>query len=146
MLFYTTIFVACLIAAIIIPWLYRLFSGAGKAVHRLILPRSEHDPTSHLKAGSVREGLTPWDIKDHRAPGMLAMEYAARPKAEQRLAGDDSYYGPRNSYSALKPVKSRMPNAGWINREDKPTPKGNTYKVTRREKKFTGILKPSSWD
>ena len=146
MLFYTTIFVACVIAAIVIPWLYRLISGAGKAVHQTILPRSEHGPTSHLETSPVHNGSTPWDLRNHHAPGMLAMEYAARPKAEQKFAGDNSYYGPRNNYSALKPVKSRMPNAGWIHREDKPTLKGDTYRVTRRAKKFTGILKPLSWD
>jgi len=146
MLIYTTIFVACVIAAILIPWLYRLISGAGKAVHQTILPRSEHSPTSHLETHSVRNGSTPWDLKKHHAPGMFAMEYAARPKAEQKFAGDNSYYGPRNNYSSLTPVKSRMPSAGWIHREDKPTLNGDTYKVTRRAKKFTGVLKPLSWD
>jgi len=146
MLFYTTIFVACVIAAIVIPWLYRLISGAGKAVHQTILPRSEQGPTSHLETSPVHNGSTPWDLKTHRATGMLAMEYAARPKAEQKFAGDNSYYGPRNNYSALKPVKSRMPSADWIHREDKPALKGDIYKVTRRAKKFTGILKPLSWD
>ena len=146
MLFYTAIFVACLIAAIVIPWLYRLISGAGKAVHRTILPSSERGPTSHLATSPVRNGSTPFDLKNHRAPGMLAMEYAARPKAEQKLAGDNSYYGPHNNYSALKQTKSRMPSDGWIHREDRPTLKGDTYRVTRRAKKFTGILKPTSWD
>ena len=146
MLFYTTIFVACVIAAIVIPWLYRLISGAGKAVHQTILPRSERGPTNHLETSPVRNGSTPWDLKNHHATGNLAMEYAARPKAEQKFAGDNSYYGPRNNYSALKPVKSRMPSADWIHREDKPALKGDIYKVTRRAKKFTGILKPLSWD
>ena len=146
MLIYTTIFVACVIAAILIPWLYRLISGAGNAVHQTILPRSEHGPNSHLETHPVRNGSSPWDLKKHHALGMLAMEYAARPKAEQKFAGDNSYYGPRNNYSALKPVKSRMPSAGWIHREDKQMLKGDTYRVTRRAKKFTGILKPLSWD
>jgi len=145
MLFYTTIFVACLLAAIIIPWLYRLISSAGKVVQRTILPGSEHGPTSHLETIPVRNGSTQFDLKNHHAPGMLAVEYAARPKAEQKFAGDNSYYGPRNNYSSLTPVKSRMPSAGWIHREDKPTPKGDTYRVTRRAKKFTGVLKPTSW-
>ena len=145
MLFYTTIFVACLIAAIVIPWLYRSISSAGKAVQRTILPSSEHGPTSHLETIPVRNGSTQFDLKNHHAPGMLAVEYAARPKAEQKFAGDNSYYGPRNNYSSLTPVKSRMPSAGWIHREDKPTPKGDTYRVTRRAKKFTGVLKPTSW-
>jgi len=146
MLFYTTIFVACVLAAIIIPWLYRLISSAGKVVQRTILPGSEHGPTSHLETIPVRNGSTQFDLKNHHAPGMLAVEYAARPKAEQKFAGDNSYYGPRNNYSSLTPVKSRMPSADWIHREDKPTPKGDTYRVTRRAKKFTGILKPTSWN
>jgi hypothetical protein len=146
MLFYTTIFVTCLIAAIVIPWLYRLISGAGKAVHRTILPSSEHGPTRHLATSPVGNGSTPFDLKNYHAPRVLAMEYAARPKAEQKLAGDNSYYGPRNNYSALKLVKSRMPSADWIHREDRPTFKGDdTYRVSRRAKKFTGILKPTSW-
>ena len=146
MLFYTTIFVACLIAAIVIPWLYRSISSAGKAVHRTILPSSERGPTSHLGTSPVRNGSASFDLKNHHAPGALAVEYAARPKAEQKFAGDNSYYGPRNNYSELTPVKSRMPSAGWIHREDKPTLKGDTYRVTRRAKKFTGFLKPTSWN
>jgi hypothetical protein len=142
MLFYTTIFLACVIAAIIIPWLYRLISDAGKAVHRTILPHSEHGPTSHLRTSLVRHGSTPWDLKNHRAPGMFA-------KAEQKIASDDSYYGPRNQYSASTQAKVFMPNAGWIHREDKTAFIGNTYKVTRRLKtreKFPKIVsKPESW-
>jgi len=142
MLIYTTIFVACVVAAIIIPWLYRLISGAGKAVHRTILPRSEHGPTSHLKTSLARHGSTPWDLKNHYAPGMLA-------KVEQKIAMDNSYYGPRNQYSTSTQAKVFMPNAGWINREDKTALNCNSYKVTRRLKireKFPNIVsKPTSW-
>ena len=149
MLIYTAIFVACVIAAIFIPWLYRLISSAGKAVHRTILPRSDHGPTSHVGTSPVSHGSTPWDLKNHHAPGMLAMEYAARPKAEQKFAGDNSYYGPRNNYSALKHTRSRMPSAGWIHREDKTALIGNTYTVTRRlktrEKNHRIVSKPLSW-
>ena len=133
MLFYTTIFVACLVAAIIIPWLYRLIAGAGKAVHRSMLPRSEHGPTSHLGTSPARHGSTAWDLKNNHIPGMLlAREFAGQSKVRQKIGEDSSYYGPLNTYSAPKYNKARMPKADWIQREDKTALIGNTYKVTRR--------------
>jgi hypothetical protein len=148
MLFYTTIFVACVIAAIIIPWLYRLISGAGKAVHRTILPRSEHGPTSHLKTSTVRNGSHPFDLKNHHAPGMLlAREYAGRSKVGQKIGENTSYYGPHNNYSAPSYNKARMPKADWIHREDKTALIGSTYKVTRRvntKMKMPKILRKQS--
>jgi hypothetical protein len=150
MLFYTTIFVACLISAIAIPWLYRSISSAGKAVQRTILPSSEQGPTSHLETSPVRNGSTPFDLKNHHVPGMLlAREYAGRSKVEQKFAGANSYYGPRFIYSASTQAKVWTPNAGSIHRKDKPALLGNTYKVTRtvnpREKFSKIISKPSSW-
>lgn len=146
MLFYTTIFVICLIAAVVLPWLYHLISGVGTTIHRAIRPDSDKGPTSHLETSQVRNGAVPWDL---HAPRVIAREYGVRTKADGRIGEDNSYYGPRNSYSELAPSKTRMPNDGWIHREDKTALIGNTYKVTRRlktrEKNPRIVSKPSSW-
>ena len=133
MLFYTTIFVACLAAAIIIPWLYRLIAGAGKAVHRSILPGSVHGPTSHLDSSPARNRSNAWDLKNNHIPGMvLARSFAGQSKVRHKIGEDSSHYGPLNTYSAPKYNKALMPKADWIQREDKTALIGSTYKVTRR--------------
>ena len=150
MLFYTTIFVASLIGAVVILWLYRLISGAARAIHKTTLPRSDTGPTSHLETSPVRNGSTPRDLKNQHVPEMLlAREYAGRPKVEPKFAGDNSYYGPHDQYSALTYTNAWMPSADWIHREDKTALIGNTYKVTRkaktREKNPKIVSRPSSW-
>lgn len=50
MFFYTSLFIASILVALVLIKLYRAISDAGKAVYQAILPSSKlkHDPTSHL--------------------------------------------------------------------------------------------------
>lgn len=153
MLFYTAIFIVCLIAAIIIPWLYRLISGAGKVVQQTVLPRAKNGPTNHVETNQVSLSNTdtssPWDLVSHHAPRALARVRARQAEAEHAIGESNSYYGPRNVYSAPLCTETDMPSAGWIQREDRPTPNGASYKVTRRvrtrEQNPKAVRKPSNW-
>ena len=153
MLFYTAIFVSCVLAAIIIPWLYRLISGAGKAVQRTVLPGAEKGPVSHLNTSPVYAGnngaSTPWDLVSYNESTALARVRAKRSAAERNTAKNNSYIGPRNEYSAPLHVNVDLPSFGWINREDRPSKDGKTYKVTRRvrtrEKNPKHVNRPSNW-
>ena len=153
MLFYTAIFVVCVIAAISIPWLYRLISSAGKAVQQTIFPGSEKGPTSHLKTTPVYSGnngaSAPWDLTSYNEPMVLARVSANQAEVDQAMGENTSYYGPNNVYAAPLRAKVILPSSGWIQREDKRLHDGITYKVTRRvktrEKNPKYVSRPSSW-
>jgi len=153
MFLYTTIFIVCLVAAVTIPWLYRLISGAGKVVQQAILPGAEKGPTSHLQANPVyassNGASVPWDLISYNEPKALARIHADRSEAEETMGQNKSYFGPCDVYSAPLRTKVNLPNAGWIQREDKPSLKGTTYKVSRRvktrEKNPQHVGRPSSW-
>ena len=153
MFFYIAIFIACVIAAIIIPWLFRLISGAGKAVQRSVLPGAEKGPVSHLNISPVYAGnngaSTPWDLVSYNESTALARVRAKRLAAERNTAKNNSYIGPRNEYSAPLHTDVNLPVTGWINREDKPSKDGTSYKVTRRvrtrEKNPKHVNRPTSW-
>ncbi len=153
MLFYTSIFIACIITAVVIPWLYRLVSGAGTVILQTISPRCEKGPTCHLKANSVRlrsHSLSAYrSLETHGAPIISTRTHGKRPEIRQEIAEDASYYGPRNIYSAPSHARVRLPSAGWLRREDSHSEIGGTYKVTRRlkvrEKNPKIESKPASW-
>ena len=66
MFFYASLFVASVVVALVLVWLYRAIANAGKAVYQAILPsyKLNHDPTSHLDKvdleTSVNEVPMPW--------------------------------------------------------------------------------------
>ncbi len=133
MLFYTTSLVACVLAAVLIPWFYRLASKVGTTVQRSLSPR-DTGPVSHLPANPV--------TKDQ--PVILACT-----GADVKSKRDNSYLGPRNDYSAPLQAKVHLKSEGWIRREDRMTTGGRTYKVNRRlkvrEQKPEYVSKPKSW-
>lgn len=141
-LFYIAIFVACLGAALIIPWLFRLLSSTGRAVQRSIFPRSDSGPTGHLKANPTRAVNTD-------SPASVSRKCAVRSHADLNPESDNSYFGPRKEYSPPLEAKVQLNSAGWISREDRLTSNGRTYKVNRRikvrEKYPKYISKPASW-
>ncbi len=153
MLLYTFILVACIIVAVVIPWLYRLVSGAGTVILQTISPRCEKGPTSHLKANSVRlhtHSLSAYrSLETHGAPIISARTHDKRREIRQEIAEDASYYGPRNIYISPTHAKVQLPSAGWLQREDSHSAAGRAYKVTRRlkirEKNPKIVSKPASW-
>lgn len=83
MFFYTSLFVASLIVALILVWLYRAILGAGKAVYRAILPSSKSNPTDHRKRQAVRttvnDAVTPWGWGEHVKLSQAARTAAIAP-------------------------------------------------------------------
>ena len=59
-LFYSSTFIACIAAAIVVPWLYRSVSNASASVQRLMNKRVRTGPTGHL-------GMTRALSADHKA-------------------------------------------------------------------------------
>ena len=135
MLFYTTILVACLIAAVILPLLYRLISSAVGAFLKTGHQRSKNLPTSHLSyetAAALKKD--PWVPQ--------AVSLATNPsEARQETVGDKSNYGRRNEYAQPLQANERLNSAGWLNREDCRS----SYKIKRRtQEELNMISKPTN--
>ena len=135
MLFYTAILIACLIAAIILPLLYRLISSAVGAVLKTGQQRSKNLPTSHLcnqTAAVVKKD--PW------GPQVVRLA-ANRTEARQETVGDKSCYGRPNVYAQPLQANERLKSDGWLNREDHRS----SYKVKRRtQEELNLISKPTN--
>ncbi len=131
MLFYTTILVACLIAAVIFPWLYRVISSVVGVFFKTGRRRSNNLPTSHLSnqtAGVIK--------KDARDP--YAVRQATNStKAKQETVGDKNHSGQR---------KVHLKSTDWLNREDCRTENHSSYKIKRRSQgELDKIRKPKNW-
>jgi hypothetical protein len=130
MFFYTALFVASLIAAFIIIWLYRSIADAGKAVYQAMLPSSRNAATSHLENQTVRTSVndtpTPWGWKNHQTPAR-----------------------PLNGRAASQPATRNKQNVGWPYREEKSEFAGKAYKVRRhvrlKRTNLANTSKPWGW-
>ena len=49
MFFYTSLFVASFIIAMVVLWLYKSLVGIGKAIYQAILPSSKSNITAHAE-------------------------------------------------------------------------------------------------
>ena len=141
-LFYISIFVACAFSALVFAWLFRMITKAGSKAIRVICPGSDKGPTSHLH-------VFPDSILDKERAASFSGARAVRSTDESHTGGDNSYFGPRNDYSAPLRANVQLNSAGWIRREDKQTVNGRTYKVNRRlkvrEANLLYVSKPESW-
>jgi len=158
MFFYTALFVASVIAAFVIIWLYRSIADAGKAVYQAMLPSSKHAATSHLESQTMRTTVngtpTPWGWKSHETPANLAKTHAALPTEKTPWGwkgnqGEVRQRQPHNAHAASRTASKQKQNVGWPYREEKSEFAGKAYKVTRKVKlKKTNLAtasKPWGW-
>jgi hypothetical protein len=157
MFFYTALFVASLIAAFIIIWLYRSIADAGKAVYQAMLPSSRNAATSHLENQTVRTSVndtpTPWGWKNHQTPAHLAKTHAALPTEKSPWGWKESQRAnenrPLNGRAASQPATRNKQNVGWPYREEKSEFAGKAYKVRRhvrlKRTNLANTSKPWGW-
>ena len=158
MFFYTALFVASLIAAFIIIWLYRSIADAGKAVYQAMLPSSKHTATSHLESEIVRTSVndtpTPWGWKSHETPANLAKTHAALPTEKSPWGWKGSQRGvnehrPHNGHTASQPASRNNQSVGWPYRQEKSEFAGKAYKVSRtvrlKKTNLANTSKPWGW-
>lgn len=144
MFFYTLLFVASFMVALVILWLLNTFVETVRVVYCAFLPSSKDSPTSHLKepslATTINDTPTPWgwpgnnnEIRDHGP--------------ESNGTGLDSYTN--NLDAKQKEKKANKPSVGWPYREDRIEFAGKAYKVTRKvTPKKTNLkttIKPWGW-
>lgn len=163
MFFYTSLFVASLIVALVILWLYNALMDVGRVVYRAMLPSSKNNITGHVRdyvLPSTGNGTpTPWGWQSKAAPAQLAKTQAATP-GESRPATERAPWGwPGNNQVTskhqpahacpdgskteaafwgyvAKPDSAEKANrkVGWPYREEKFEFAGKSYKTTRRVK------------
>ncbi len=123
MLFYISLFIACVISAILVLYLYHLLTDLGRAVYKGLLPSSKNNATSHLervRSGSKANGSqAPWGWKgsDHKT-----REKVSKFAPPIDTAGLDGF---------LNKVGNEPSSVGWPYREDKVGFAGTAYKVKR---------------
>ena len=125
MFFYTSLFIASLIAALVILWAYRAIADAGQALLRAMLPSTKKGPTSHLSARTMPTTIngtpTPWGWKNHDTPAHQARPHAAMPTSEQL-----------EEFIEVEPDKPNTLGRTWVHREERSELGGRAYKVTRK--------------
>jgi len=168
MFFYTALFIASVIIAVVILWLGRSLADVGKAVYQAFLPSSKanRDPTGHLDTQrlttTINDTPIPWGWKGDSSPSQVARVTPAAPAtlepwgwsgAKQRARNNDSNQGSQNflktSSTAPGKKKKEKPLVGWPYREESFEFAGKSCKVVKarklRKNHLKTIGKPWGW-
>jgi len=168
MFFYISLFVASIIAAFVVLYLFNLLVSAGKRIQKSSLPSSKGNPTRHV--GGVRYGTaantsTPWGWKGHASPSSAARRHPAKPPVKTPWGWQGGEGPVRNGNHSTKEatgldafiensanktsVNGVSPNVGWPYREEKKEVAGRAYKVTRkntaRSSNVSSVKAPWGW-
>jgi hypothetical protein len=164
------LFVASLIVALIILWLYHAIVDVGKQVYRSILPSAKNSPVDHLQDvrihTAINDARTPWGWKSHETPANVAKTHVAKPSEPTPWGWPGNgnkirEHGPASAYPNGSKTESELSGygekseskakqkVGWPYREDEFEFAGKAYKVTRKRKvKKTNLRKtgkPWGW-
>lgn len=157
MFFYSALFVASVIAALVILWVYNAVIEAGKVVYRAILPSSKRKATEHLDkeqrlATTINDTPTPWGWESGATPAREAHTHPALPSKQIPWGWQGNKSKTREHGSSNAKIRSRetkTPSVGWPYREEKLELGGKTYKVSRKVRpKRTNLAttgKPWGW-
>ena len=172
MFFYTSLFIASLIVALVIVWLYNSVADVAKQVYKAILPSSKNNYTGQARDvplhTTINDTPTPWGWNSHETPKTVAKTHAALPSQATPWgwSGNDREIRGRGASHAIpngsktkaglmgygsKPKTAEKSNqkTGWPYREEEFEVAGKSYKVTRKVKlKRTNLStagKPWGW-
>jgi len=147
MFFYTTLFIASLIVALVVLWLYHAIVDVGKVVYQAILPSSKGRSTAHLEHETiyttVNETPTPWGWGEHSKPSQAARTAKIAqadsvpwgwPGNDRKIRGSGQPFDLNAGVKPAESVSDKKKEAviGWPYREDKFEFAGKAYKVTRK--------------
>jgi len=124
MFFYVSLFIACVLTAIVFLYLYHALMDVGKAVYKVLLPSSKENVTRHRRNvrfnSVVSDTPTPWgwNGNDHET-----REHGRRPATVGSASGLDGF---------LSKHSSETSSDGWPYRQDKVEFAGKAYKVKRK--------------
>lgn len=124
MFFYVSLFVACVVSALVVVYMYNAFADVGRAVYRAFLPSSKNNSTRHLRdvrfGSKINDTPTPWGWKGGEHDTHASSIKRAAPASASGLNAFINTHGHESK------------SVGWPYREDKVETAGKAYKVTRK--------------
>jgi len=150
MLFYLTIFIVCLVVAIVVLWFYRMSTDTSKAIFTTIVPsRVDESPSEHLNDTVAHKTRTdaesPLGTISQQTPRNLERTHRAK-SIDQTPWGWPGHKRPpvrelRTQYASHNSVNegpsadsesTRSQKAGSPYRDGRLETKGKVYNVTRK--------------
>jgi len=130
MFFYTSLFVASLVVALVVVWLYNAVADVATQIYRAFLPSSKNNTTKYVRDvplhTTINDTPIPWGWGSHETPKTVAKTHAAIPSKESPWGWPGS-----NKSKSVEKEKSKV---SWPYREEEPEFAGKSYKVTRQVK------------
>jgi len=168
MFFYSALFVASVVIAVVLLWVFQSLSSVGKAVYQAFLPSSKGNtgPTAHLDSQrlttTINDVPMPWGWKGGSNPSQVARATAASSgvpaswgwSGEKNAARDlRRKNSSRNAYpatsNAANKEKKEKSQVGSPYRDESFDFTANTYKVKRAKKlrktHLKNMGKPWGW-
>ena len=156
MFFYTALFIASVITAFVVLYLYNALKEVGTAVYRAFLPSSKDNLARHIDDtpyhATINDTPTPWGWDEQAAPEKRVKAVPASPNddtpwgwkgnnheirergskgaVQNAASGRDAFLNKAASDRAAK--ASNKAAVGWPYREEKFEFAGQAYKVTRK--------------
>lgn len=160
MVFYSLLFVACVIVAVVMLYLYHQLADVGKDVYKTLLPSSKTNPTNNRDyarvATSVNKTPTPWGwkakttqtktarVRSVSPPGNVPWgwkgndneirEHGPKPAihnvVKSRAAGLDAFL--KQNDNEQNSSSASRENVGWPYREEKSEIAGKEYTMKRK--------------
>jgi hypothetical protein len=124
MIFYTSLFIACVIAAFIALYIFKALEGVGRSVYKAILPSAKANVTGHRERVSYRSTKnhtkTPWGWTGN---DKKVRQHGSNPASANGASGLDAFINDHGKQSAA---------VGWPYRQEKSDLTGKSYKVSRK--------------
>jgi len=124
MIFYTSLLIACLIAAFITLYIFKALEGVGRSIYKAILPSANTNVAGHREKVSYRStknrAQTPWGWKGN---AKKVRQDGSKPASAIGASGLDAFINNHGKQSEA---------VGWPYREEKTDLTGKSYKVSRK--------------
>ena len=124
MIFYVSLFIACVIAAFLVLYLYHALANAGRGVSKVLLPGTKDNVAGHAERtrnhSTKNKTPTPWGWKGN---GSVIRDHDAQSAAVNGASGLDAFLNDHDKESA---------SVGWPYREEKTELAGRANKVSRK--------------
>ena len=144
MFFYLSLFIACVVTAVVFLYLYHALVDVGQAVYRAFLPSAKKKfvsrPVRQSLATTINDTPTPWGWHDNVSPEAAARTRSVAPAGPVPWGWRGGNYESTGhgvsageagaAHTAASEKGSR--SVGWPYREEKSELAGKSYKVSRR--------------
>jgi hypothetical protein len=168
MFFYTMLFLASVVVALVVLWLYNSIVSIGKTVYTAILPSTKDDITDHLEGvqlnTTINKTRTPWGWKDSSTPAALARTHPAevdkqtpwgwpgneKEIREHKSVNQSSDGGDLRSYlkhqrAKIQSIAEKKSTVGWPYREETFAGSTATRRLKPKRTNLSTTGKPWGW-